>query len=404
MQGIEMNKLDLKFNGVGNATQTSTSSSSDITVTGEQVSQKIPGSLSDLPPDLTGGLQRTSRYPIAAGAFGDIWKCNLMKPSGTVQVAVKTIRAFESDNDVLVRKKAKRVRRELKVWGRLEHDRILPLLGVANDFGQMSLIDSSGRACLADFGLSTMMEFIGTSYLTSHIQGHARWAAAELFQVPEEAAASPSIKCDIYSFGSIALQVLTCKVPYHDVKNNLAVIAQVITGKKPEPPVESQIASMHWEFIQQCWLPPARRPSVGDIVAFLAYERQGLSDAHELSFPKDYMLPHAHRLSVGEIPDVQEGQLMRNFQTLNGPMSEAQFKCLWNDGQGQCGVTERTAKSMLQHISSQHLHEHPRPDSPVQCRWPGCPVQGSLRRDTMLRHIRERHYGTKYRRAHYGEL
>jgi hypothetical protein len=73
--------------------------------------------------DLTNELQRTSPYPIAFGSFGDIWKCNLVKPSGTVQVgpacsssygiilniaqvAVKTIRSFESDNAELTRKNA----------------------------------------------------------------------------------------------------------------------------------------------------------------------------------------------------------------------------------------------------------------------------------------------------------
>ncbi|KAG1811891.1 uncharacterized protein BJ212DRAFT_1373920 [Suillus subaureus] len=57
--------------------------------------------------DLTNELQRRSRYPIASGGFGDIWKCDLVKPSGTVQVAVKTIRSFESDNEELMRKNAR---------------------------------------------------------------------------------------------------------------------------------------------------------------------------------------------------------------------------------------------------------------------------------------------------------
>ena len=75
------------------------------------------------------------------------------------------------------------------------------------------LVHGNGRACLADFGLSTIVvEFIGTSYLTSTIKGNIRWAAAELFEVPEdneedEAAVPLSTKCDIYSLGSIALQV-----------------------------------------------------------------------------------------------------------------------------------------------------------------------------------------------------
>jgi hypothetical protein len=59
-----------------------------------------------------------------------------------------------------------------------------------------------------------IVEFVGTSYLTSSIKGNIRWAAAELFEVPEddeedesEASVSLSTECDIYSFGSIFLQV-----------------------------------------------------------------------------------------------------------------------------------------------------------------------------------------------------
>jgi hypothetical protein len=56
-----------------------------------------------------------------------------------------------------------------------------------------------------------VLEFLGPSYLTSSIRGNIRWAAAELFEVPEdeddEASVSLSTECDIYSLGSIALQV-----------------------------------------------------------------------------------------------------------------------------------------------------------------------------------------------------
>ncbi|KAG2035176.1 hypothetical protein BDR03DRAFT_545286 [Suillus americanus] len=37
------------------------------------------------PQDLTNELQGRSRYPITSGGFGDIWKCELLKPDGTVQ-------------------------------------------------------------------------------------------------------------------------------------------------------------------------------------------------------------------------------------------------------------------------------------------------------------------------------
>ncbi|KAG2342707.1 kinase-like protein, partial [Suillus weaverae] len=226
-----------------------------------------------------------------------------------------------------------RVRRELKVWGRLKHDCILPLWGVANDFGPYPamicpwadngaltsflereedrlspqdrfsllndialglqylhrksvvhgdltgsnvLINGQGRACLADFGLSTIIvEFIGTTYFTNSIWGNIRWAATELYEAPDNA--SLTTECDIYSFGSIILQILTCKVPYYYMKKDIAVLAQVIKGMKPQPPKESRIAPGHWRFIQRCWLPRAKRPSTGDIVAFVGHERRALS-------------------------------------------------------------------------------------------------------------------------------
>ena len=75
------------------------------------------------------------------------------------------------------------------------------------------LVQDNGRACLADFGLSTMvLGFTNPSYFTTSIKGNIRWAAAELFEVPDDddegdTAVSLSIECDVYSFGSIALQV-----------------------------------------------------------------------------------------------------------------------------------------------------------------------------------------------------
>lgn len=52
-------------------------------------------------------------------------------------------------------------------------------------------------------------EFVGTSYLTSSMRGNIRWAAAELYDIPgeDDAPVTLSAECDVYSFGSIVLQV-----------------------------------------------------------------------------------------------------------------------------------------------------------------------------------------------------
>jgi hypothetical protein len=55
---------------------------------------------------------------------------------------------------------------------------------------------------------SIMLEFQGTSYFTNSIRGAVRWAAPELYRTYDDNV-SPTITsaCDIYSFGSVMLQV-----------------------------------------------------------------------------------------------------------------------------------------------------------------------------------------------------
>ena len=71
------------------------------------------------------------------------------------------------------------------------------------------LIDDEGKACLCDFGLSSIAaDFQGTSFLTSTIGGNVRWAAPELYFTNEDDS-TPTVTThsDIYSFGSVMLEV-----------------------------------------------------------------------------------------------------------------------------------------------------------------------------------------------------
>lgn len=71
------------------------------------------------------------------------------------------------------------------------------------------LINATGTACLCDFGLSMIIaEFHGTSYYTSTITGSVRWSAPELYQVQDGVTRTGlSMESDVYSFGSVMLQV-----------------------------------------------------------------------------------------------------------------------------------------------------------------------------------------------------
>ncbi|KAG1737455.1 kinase-like domain-containing protein [Suillus lakei] len=130
------------------------------------------------------------------------------------------------------------------------------------------LIDSNHNAQVADHGILTMCpESPNTSYLRSNV----RWAAPELFDVPEneEPSTPPEPASDIYSFGCIMFQVMTGQQPYADVRNDHQVTVMILKGKKPARPSSPHIADPFWDFIEKCWSDTGRRPSADEVLSFL---------------------------------------------------------------------------------------------------------------------------------------
>ena len=73
------------------------------------------------------------------------------------------------------------------------------------------LINDQGKACLCDFGLATVVgEFMDTTK-SSVLGGAVRWAAPEVYDIPgdqnDSRVVGPTMSSDIYSFGSLALEV-----------------------------------------------------------------------------------------------------------------------------------------------------------------------------------------------------
>ena len=72
------------------------------------------------------------------------------------------------------------------------------------------LIDINGKACITDFGLSMVLDEIGSTFGTSSVGKWSetlRWAAPELLDLTNDTNTGPTIPSDIYSFGCIMLQV-----------------------------------------------------------------------------------------------------------------------------------------------------------------------------------------------------
>ncbi|KAG2041331.1 kinase-like domain-containing protein [Suillus americanus] len=276
-------------------------------------------------PNLTGFVSKESPHPIAHGSFGDVWKCTYI-PSNRhgLEVAVKSIRIDVAGNDSRARL-TQRLLDDFHARKQLHHENLLPLLGFSHDFGLLPamvspwihngslttylehhfteltieqklrilrqvaaainylhskgvvhgdltanniLIDSDRNVHVADHGILTMCsEISGTSYIRSNV----RWAAPELFEVPEneESLPTPQPASDIYSFGCIILQVMTGRPPYADVRSDHQVTVLILKGKKPTRPSSPHDVDSFWDFIEKCWSDAGRRPSAVDVLSFV---------------------------------------------------------------------------------------------------------------------------------------
>ncbi|KAJ8593174.1 kinase-like protein, partial [Rhizopogon salebrosus TDB-379] len=253
--------------------------------------------------DLTTFITKVGDYPVARGGFGEIWKCIYQTDGGPINVAVKSLLIYTSDEVGGMEKKTKRIQRELKTCARLQHPNILHVYGYTHGFGLLMaivcpwaengnlttylerqnttlttvkrfqilkdiatglqylhanniihgdltgpnvLIHGDGTACLADFGLSLMYsEVISTSW-TSTLHGNFRWLAPELLGDPgDDLPVRPTKYSDTYSFGGIMLQVLTSKSPYFYL-GDAAVILCIGTGVKPLRSRYPRFSDRHW--------------------------------------------------------------------------------------------------------------------------------------------------------------
>jgi serine/threonine protein kinase len=79
-----------------------------------------------------------------------------------------------------------------------------------------------------------------------------------------------TFESNVYSFGSIMIQVLSGEVPWSEVAAEHIIIQKLTDGQIPRRP--STVSRTHWKFIRKCWLPSHRnstRPSASEIVDYL---------------------------------------------------------------------------------------------------------------------------------------
>ncbi|KAG8934244.1 hypothetical protein FRC02_010305 [Tulasnella sp. 418] len=124
------------------------------------------------------------------------------------------------------------------------------------------LVDSSGKASLADFGMSafmdTMRQLSGFS-TESNFCGNLRFASPETLMEDEK-----SLATDVWAFACMVIQIMKNHPPYHHIKDDRVVPSRIINGEPPWVGEESIFPASDpqlWNEIKLCWsYEPASRP------------------------------------------------------------------------------------------------------------------------------------------------
>ncbi|KAG6899285.1 hypothetical protein C0993_011612 [Termitomyces sp. T159_Od127] len=293
------------------------------------------------------GIKVTDEVPINSGGFADIYRGEFQGR----RVCLKVIRLYQS---TVIKDFMKRFSREAILWSQLRHLNVLPFYGlywyknqaclispwmekgdvtiylktednadpvslvldltqglrylhklgiVHGDVkGINTLVDRCGRACLADFGLSSVSDanILAWTTLTSDAAtsgGSARWQAPELFKDQPKNYAS-----DIYAWSCVCYEIFSGNIPFHNISNNNAVIFQVMQGVRPERPSDARgLTDSMWVLIQDCWAhKPDDRPTIEVVSSRLA--REPHVDVRP-SESEDMMTPARFRTTMREKPD-----------------------------------------------------------------------------------------------------
>jgi hypothetical protein len=133
------------------------------------------------------------------------------------------------------------------------------------------LIDQTGHARLADFGLLTIMKdptnLLASSSYTQG--GTARWMSPELI-APQRfglKSSRPTESSDCYALGMVVYETISGNLPFHE-DTDLTVFVKVLEGERP--PRGAGFRKDLWRMLERCWkFQPSDRPTIEDVLRCL---------------------------------------------------------------------------------------------------------------------------------------
>ncbi|KAG0694751.1 kinase-like domain-containing protein [Suillus ampliporus] len=138
--------------------------------------------------------------------------------------------------------------------------------------GSNILITTSLRACVADFGLCTLVsESVPQSATTSSTNGMGAllYKAPELLDSTKCEPDRKTLKSDIYAFACVCYEIFVGHPRFFEMCISRLITA-VVNDERPSRPTATQLDDDTWDLMNQCWQKnSASRPRAIDVVRCL---------------------------------------------------------------------------------------------------------------------------------------
>ncbi|KAL0953745.1 hypothetical protein HGRIS_004935 [Hohenbuehelia grisea] len=263
--------------------------------------------------------------PVSCGNFSDIYRAIYQ---GEV-VALKRLRIFQPDRDSSQFKFRQKFCREALFWRHVRHPNVMPFIGIDSETfgsslclvspwmqngtvlrylkgngrdgvdklllevaqglsylhsldvvhgdlrGANILVNDSGHACIADFGLTVFTDTLSYTGSSSSYSGSARWMAPELLYPAclglEKFRRTKA--SDVYSFACVCVELYTGRPPFYEVHHDATIAMMVVDQKRPPRPWNDTrtdaipMPDALWALVRSCWSHNfAHRPASRDVV------------------------------------------------------------------------------------------------------------------------------------------